>query len=162
MFTAFQPSAFQNNSFQIGDSQQPVADSATPGYWRRSVEEYLRKVERKKAAQDAIAAENAAEQQPAKPITAPTSEADYEAKSRKLARAIQRFNAESAELRAKIAAAEEREKTILAERERKALERQLMLNRQALLLAETQRAVFMEEMEVLDIAYFAVLALTLH
>lgn len=133
-------------------SVSPVVDESqsTPGYWRQSVESYMRRV-----AQERIDAQREVERPVVKKNRRDES---YAKKSLKLALAIERFDNESIKYRAEIAAAEARNQAALAEKERIELEKSLLLIRQALLLAETQRAVFLEEMEVLDIAYFAVIA----
>lgn len=85
----------------------------------------------------------------AKPVPA---KVDYAAESARLAVAIQRFRGEAEAHRAEI------DRLKAAERTAK-LDHQILLAEQAYQLAKVQEAVFLEEMEVLDVAYFAVTAL---
>lgn len=89
--------------------------------------------------------------------------AAYFAESARIARAISAARDESTGLRAQIAALEaeaqaEGIRRTLAEQAR--LERALLLAQQRLTLLAVQEAVLIEEMEVLDIAFFAVIAVT--
>jgi len=80
---------------------------------------------------------------------------EYLRKSALLAKSIARLEREAAASEAAIEA-------LLAKRQTEKIEREIMLQRQALLLAQVQRAVFLEEMEVIDIAYITLAVMTLH
>lgn len=80
---------------------------------------------------------------------------DYARESARLAIAIARFRSEANAHRDAIA---ELKAQLRAEQSAK-LEHQILLAEQAYQLAKLQEAVFLEEMEVLDVAYFAVTAL---
>lgn len=84
----------------------------------------------------------------------------YAQKSAKLAKAVKRLNAEAEALRTQIAAVQAQIEAEEQAKKRAALERRLMLAQQALTLAIAQERAIAEEMEVLDIAFFAMLALT--
>lgn len=91
------------------------------------------------------------------PATTPPSNATkvYSEKSAKLALAISRLHAESSQLREQIAELEARIQAQVEAQERARLEYRLLLANQALLLAQVQEAVLLEEMEVIDVAYLA-------
>lgn len=146
-----------------GDSGPAPYDptGATAGYLRRGAAEYIRRAEDARREAEARDAAQANRAEPTKINRSELTESAYTARSANLVKAIRRFEAEATELRGKIAAAQELERTEMAAKARAAAERQILLHRQALLLAETQRAIFAEEMEVLDIAYFAVMAVAL-
>lgn len=137
-----------------GAASAVIPDTATPGRILRipafhKVEPEAEKLARRRSYET-----------PVQPKAAPDLSAAYAAKSAMLAKAIQRLNAESEAYRAQIAAfeaqiaAEERAKT------RAAIERQLLIAQQALTLAIAQEMAIAEEMEVIDIAFFALLAVT--
>lgn len=84
----------------------------------------------------------------------------YASKSEKLGKAIQRLQGEATTLREQITALEARIAAEERAKRKAALERDLLLAQQALTLAIAQEQAIAEEMEVLDIAFFAVLALT--
>lgn len=97
----------------------------------------------------------------------PQQQADtaaYFEQSARIARAIATARAESADLRAQVAAleAEAQEEGIrrtLAEQAR--LERRLLLAQQQLTLLSVQEAVLIEEMEVIDVAFLSVVSLSM-
>lgn len=130
----------------------PADDSrATPGRVRRHYEEYLERQREKEL--------RARLDEPA-----PVQPAEYVEKTERIAKAVtrlrdetERYRAESAELRLKIAALETQNRA-------KALakaEKDLLLKEQAITLARAQEAALLEEMEVLDIAYVAAFALSM-
>lgn len=89
---------------------------------------------------------------------------DYSDKSRKIAAAIVRFREDEERLLAEAAALRERIAALEARRRARGiakLRRELLLNEQALQLAQAQEAALLEEMEVIDIAYFAYMALAM-
>lgn len=93
------------------------------------------------------------EQQPVVETTNDAT-AEYYRRSAKLSRSLVRLRDEQTVLRAKIADLEAR-KSAKAERE-------ILLQRQALQYAAVQEAIVLEEMTVIDVAFVAVVALTLH
>lgn len=97
------------------------------------------------------------------PPPLPKPDAGYYFKeSARLQAAIQRARDESAKLLAQIAALEaQRAAEALRAAERVRLERRLTLARQSLQMAQLQEAIILEQIEVIDVAYLAVVALTM-
>ena len=89
----------------------------------------------------------------------PTAEF-YFKESAKLTAAIERFRADSAAIRQRIAEIEARQQreTLMAA-ERKRLERRLTLALQELQMAQLQEAIILEQIEVIDVAYLALVTL---
>lgn len=88
----------------------------------------------------------------------------YSQKSAKLAAAISRLHVESAQIRQRIAELESQIQSQIEAKEageRARLEYRLLLANQALLLAQVQEAVLIEEMEAVDVAFMALFALTM-
>lgn len=81
----------------------------------------------------------------------PDQATEYAAKSAKLAQGIAKARAEALTYRAEI----ERLEQAQIKRQTAKLQRELLRAQQALTLATVQEAVFLEEMEVMDIAYVA-------
>lgn len=151
--SAFSTAAFSVNAFSFDSSPIIVPDTATPGLLRipafHKVEPEAEKLARRRSYET-----------PTQPKPAPDLSAAYAAKSAKLAKAIQRLNAESEGYRAQIAAFEARIAAEQQAKARAAIERQLLIAQQALTLAIAQEAAIAEEMEVIDIAFFALVAVT--
>lgn len=89
------------------------------------------------------------------PAQAPEQRGEYTAKSASLAAAIARFRAESEAARKSIAVIEAAQ----MKRETAKLRGELIRAQQALQLAQVQEAVMLEEMEMLDVAFVASVAL---
>lgn len=130
-----------------------VAPSATPGFHRRvHIPDQSRgESEAEKLARRILEGTIQA------PIAPPLVDfgADYAKKSVRLAAGIARFRAEAEISRKAIAKLEATQR----KRQTAALRKQLLHAQQALQLATVQEAVLMEEMEVIDVAYFAHLTL---
>lgn len=130
-----------------------AAPGATPGFLIRGPIHAGFKVERdeEKQARRAVyeTPPQAADQ--AQPQPDPVARAYYR-KSAQLAAGIARLRAEAQQYRARIAELEAAQDA----------EQELLRQRQALLLAQVQEAVFLEEMEVIDVAYFAAMTVTMH
>ena len=147
MTTAFQRSAFQNNAFQIDSA---VA-SATPGRIRRigipgqfrdaedDAEKLARRI-REGTVQEIQAPE------------APEAESVYFREAAKLAAAIARFRADARASEGAIARLELAQDTAKAQRA-------LLHAQQALVLARAQEAAMLEELEVMDVAFLATVAI---
>lgn len=82
---------------------------------------------------------------------------DYERKSAKITQALTRLRDESAELRSEISGLEASQR----KRQTARAQKELTLKVQALQLAQVQEAALLEELEVLDVAYVALIALTM-
>lgn len=145
MTTAFQSSAFQNNAFQIDD----VAATATPGRIRRigipgqfrDAEDEAEKLARR-IREGTIPA----------PFVPEPAESVYFREAAKLAAAIARFRADAKASEEAIARLERAQDTAKAQRA-------LLHAQQALVLARAQEAAMLEEMEVMDVAFLATLAI---
>lgn len=127
-----------------------VVSTNTPGRIRRLGKTYYRgEEENEKLARRIREGTIPAPVEPP-PAVAPTD--DYAKKSARLAAGIAKLRAESDRHRKEIERLERA-------RETAKLRRELLLAQQALQLATVQEAVLLEEMEVLDIAFFAHVAL---
>lgn len=135
----------------LGMFGEGAAPGATPGFLIRGPIHAGFKVEPDEEKQ----ARRTAYEMPPQPIDQPQPQADpvaraYYRKSAQLAAGIARLRTEAQQYRARIAELEAAQDA----------EQELLRQRQALLLAQVQEAVFLEEMEVIDVAYFAVMAAT--
>lgn len=124
--------------------------AATGGWLGRSYEEW----ERRQPAE-----------RPAVTVEQPSSDrlSEYEEKSRKIMQAIARLRDETATIEEESEAIREALTGLQAKKkakERAAQERALMLKEQALTLARAQEAALLEQLEAVDVAYVAVIALT--
>lgn len=150
MIGAFQVGPFQPAYQQGGAPVVVVDDAATPGFHPRFVG-MLR--ERYRDREDAL---------PLAPSTIAKLEgvADlsaYYRQSAKLAATIAERRTEAAQLRERIARLEA-EALAARQREREAIEHRLLLAQQRLTLISVQEAVLLDEMEMIDVAFFAVVA----
>lgn len=143
MTTAFQSSAFQNNAFQI--------DEAIEGGGGRirhlgrmaqyNVEDEGEKLARR-IREGTI---------PAPAVVKPDVQSKYVAESARLARGIAKARDEARAYRKEI----ERLEAAQVKRQTAKLQRELLRAQQALQLVTVQEAVFLEEMEVVDVAFVA-------
>lgn len=146
MTTAFQRSAFQDNAYQIDAlvGNTPGFTTHLPGRKRHeSDEEKLARRVREGTVQ-----------LPPKPLTV-DSGPNYAREAKRLAAAIATARADAEASRQAIARLEERARLRQTEQARS----ELLRAEQALQLAVVQEAVFLEELEVLDVAFFAAAAL---
>lgn len=132
----------------MGGGGSPVAASATPGFlaWAHAIRGRRQREDEQEAATTAQA-----------PRLQPDASAYYR-ESARLAKAIGEARKEASELRAQIAALEAAVAAAL-EAERARAEHALLLAQQRLLLISVQEAAFREEMEAIDVAFIAVVAL---
>lgn len=84
---------------------------------------------------------------------------EYFGKSAKLAQAISIIRGESADIRARIAELQAQEQARITQVARTKLESQLLRATQSLQMAQLQETILIEEMEILDIAYFGFIGL---
>lgn len=139
----------------LGASGTPpavVADSGTAGLLGRSAKEWHRLID----AQREVAVNS--RPLPATVETAQARHSAYFKQSVKLAAAINERRAEIVKLRARIVRLEAQ---ALAAKiaERAILEHRLLLAQQRMILARAQEAMLLEEMEAIDIAFIAVVAI---
>ena len=141
-------------TFSVAPIAPPVDSSATPGFIRRGGLRH-----------DLVRGEDDAEKrarriregtlQPEQTEPSAKQAREYADKSARLAHAIERFRGESATLRLQI----ERLEAAQAKRQSAKGQREILRKHQALQLASVQQAALLEQMEVLDVAYVAVIAL---
>ena len=84
---------------------------------------------------------------------------EYFGKSAKLAQAISIIRGESADIRARIAELQAQEQARITQAARTKLESQLLRATQSLQMAQLQETILIEEMEILDIAYFGLIGI---
>lgn len=94
------------------------------------------------------------------PVKAPSADLErYSAESARLARAVERFRDDAEKSRQRIAQLEAAQAKRLTEAKKAQIQRDLLRAEQALALAAAQEAAMLEEMEVLDVAFVAIVAL---
>lgn len=154
MTTAFQANAFQTVAlaFQIDSAPPPTVTPNTPGFIRPLGGS-------RGESEDEKTARRIREGSLPEPIA--DQQQEYAQKSQKLVRAIARVRAdtrrlaiESGELRARIAAAEAQNR----ERQAAKARAELLRNEQAATLARAEEEMLLEQMEVIDVAYVAYMA----
>lgn len=151
--TSFSTGAFSVGAFDFGSAPPTAAIGATAGYFHRSVEEWRRR-------QDAL------REQPDQPALQPVDDglAAYSEKAQKLTLGIEKVRSdraaiegETSALIARIAQLDERRRADDAEKARA----QLLRKEQALVLAKAEEAALLEELAIIDVAYFSVVALAM-
>lgn len=141
---------------QVTPPTPPTPDQSTPGFSGRTIrdsyEEWRKRQERP---------DERARTDEARLVREDDRLRDYVAKADRINAAIAAVRAETATLKAESAALQERI-TALAKRDRAAAaakaERALLLKTQALQLAQSREAMLLEELEVLDVGYVALIA----
>lgn len=155
MAGAFQANAFQNSAFQTsGVTPTPPPDTNTPGFIRRGarLDRDHRETDAEKLARRI---REGTIQAPVLPAPAPDDSA-YFKESARLATAIAAARRDAEASRQAIAFYEQQAQL---QRQSEAVQAKLLRAEQALLLAKVQEAVLIEEMEVIDVAFLAHVAL---